>query len=256
MYDINLRNVKKGRGFFAIFFIFGIVFLAAPLFSLIEPFIERSKLSASTLSLPIKETNQEEDYDNSFFYSVDGVLYECSSSLIFVVPEEKRLVYYDPNDPSRCIVDGDFSYNAIPWFVFALPLIFILISVFNFIKINKRIKIIKELNQKGKLVKCIPYHLEDSGMAINNVPIKMPVIDYILPDGRNVILRGDPRHDGKVYDEDGLVDLIIDESNPRNYFIDFEINRLTGNTKSDYFQIPETETKTNIYDHNDINIFK
>ena len=89
MYDINLRNVKKGRGFFAIFFIFGIVFLAAPLFSLIEPFIERSKLSASTLSLPIKETNQEEDYDNSFFYSVDGVLYECSSSLIFVVPEEK-----------------------------------------------------------------------------------------------------------------------------------------------------------------------
>ena len=99
MYDINLRNVKKGRGFFAIFFIFGIVFLAAPLFLLIEPFIERSKLSASTLSLPIKETNQEENYDNSFFYSVDGVLYECSSSLNFVDPEEKRLVYYDPNDP-------------------------------------------------------------------------------------------------------------------------------------------------------------
>ena len=71
-----------------------------------------------------------------------------------------------------------------------------------------------------------------------------------------MILRGDPRHDGKVYDEDGLVDLIIDESNPRNYFIDFEINRLTGNTKSDYFQIPETETKTNIYDHDDINISK
>ena len=64
MYDINLRNVKKGRGFFAIFFIFGIVFLAVPLFSIIEPFIERSKLSASTLSLPIKETNQEENYDN------------------------------------------------------------------------------------------------------------------------------------------------------------------------------------------------
>lgn len=101
MYDINLRNVKRKR-FFAIFFIFGIVFLAVPLFLLIAPFIERSKLRASTLSLPIKETNQ-----------------------------------------------------------------------------------------KGKLVKCIPYYLEDSCMAINNVPIKIPVIDYILPDGRNVILHVD-----------------------------------------------------------------
>lgn len=123
---------------------------------------------------------------------------------------KKRLVYYDLDNPSRCIVDGDHSYNVIPWFAFVLPIIFIIISVFNFIKINRRTK----------------------------------------------ILFGDPRHDGRTYDADGLVDLIIDESNPNHYFIDFEINRLTGNTKSDYFQIPETETKTNIYDHNDINISK
>ena len=29
--------------------------------------------------------------------------------------------------------------------------------------------------------------------------------------------------------------LIIDESNPDNYYIDFEINRLTGNSSQDYY---------------------
>lgn len=33
-----------------------------------------------------------------------------------------------------------------------------------------------------------------------------------------------------------MVDLVIDESNSENYFIDFEINRLTGNFQSDYYK--------------------
>ena len=33
-----------------------------------------------------------------------------------------------------------------------------------------------------------------------------------------------------------MVDLLIDESNPDNYYIDFEINRLSGNLPQDYYQ--------------------
>ena len=32
-----------------------------------------------------------------------------------------------------------------------------------------------------------------------------------------------------------LRDLLIDENNPENYYIDFEINRLTGNKPEDYY---------------------
>lgn len=35
-----------------------------------------------------------------------------------------------------------------------------------------------------------------------------------------------------------MVDLVIDESNPSNYFIDFEINRLSGNQSTDYYNQP------------------
>ena len=96
-------------------------------------------------------------------------------------------------------------------------------------------KLIKELNKKGKLVKNLQYHLEDTGMSVNHVQIQRPVVEYTLPSGSVVTLYGDPRHDGKLYDADGMVDLVIDENNPNNYFIDFEINRLTGNLPTDYY---------------------
>lgn len=53
-----------------------------------------------------------------------------------------------------------------------------------------------------------------------------------------VKLKGDPRHDRKLIDTDGMVDLVIYESNPSNYFIDFEINRLSGNQSTDYYNQP------------------
>ena len=47
---------------------------------------------------------------------------------------------------------------------------------------------------------------------------------------------GDARYDRKTFDSDGMVDLLIDENNPENYFIDFEINRINGNLPQDYYQ--------------------
>ena len=46
----------------------------------------------------------------------------------------------------------------------------------------------------------------------------------------------------------GLVDLVIDENNPTNYFIDFDINRLGGNLPSDYYVEPKKEVEEKIED--------
>lgn len=73
-------------------------------------------------------------------------------------------------------------------------------------------------------------------MSVNNVKIKRPVIDYMLPTGTVITLTGDARHDRKHWDSDGMVDLLIDENNLDNYYIDFEINRITGNLPQDYYQ--------------------
>lgn len=171
MYDINLKNVEKGKSFFYSFLIVGLFFLVIVLYC----------------------TFFDESNDFDYFN-------------ILLLP---------------CLL--------------MIPLTAICVSIFNLQKINKRIKVINELNQKGKLVKGLKYHLEDTGMVDNGVHVERPVVYYTLPNDVTLILYGDPRHDGETMDSDGLVDLVIDENNPENYFIDFEINRLSGNLSQDYY---------------------
>ena len=44
-----------------------------------------------------------------------------------------------------------------------------------------------------------------------------------------------------------MVDLLIDESNTDNYYIDFEINRLSGNLPQDYYQGNQQNNLNDLY---------
>lgn len=242
MYDINLKNVKKGKKFFLIFFIIGILFFLIFGGIYIFNIIKLKNLDSETMSTRVHINSYTNDegtmmYSPVYYYSVNGIGYSCeSSSSSSVNPgTENKKVFYDSNNPSNCMSEFSKSNNNFILLFLFIPIIFIIISIYNFKKISKRIKIINELNQKGKLVKQLPYRLEETGMTVNNHPVMRPVIDYVLPSGV-VKLLGDPRHDGKLMDTDGLVDLVIDENNPDNYFIDFEINRLSGNLPGDFYQ--------------------
>lgn len=243
MYDIKLDNVKKGKKFFFIFFISGVAIAVIMIGILIGSTMNLNSLDATTMSTSVK-INQHIDSDGNtmyspvYHYNVNGEEYSCSSnSSSSIRPSESNaLVYYDSKKPSRCMTSYSKSSNKMLLIFLILPVIFIALGVVNINKVNKRIKIIKELNTKGKLVKNLPYRLENSNLKVNGVPIQLPVVDYILPSGVTITLRGDPRHDNKLADVDGMVDLVIDENNPENYFIDFEINRLTGNLQSDYYK--------------------
>jgi hypothetical protein len=92
-----------------------------------------------------------------------------------------------------------------------IPIILLGVSIFQIRKINKKIKALKELNMRGKLIKGLTYRLVDSHISINDVPLKVLVVDYTLPNGNKIELKGDSRFDRKLRDEDGLVDLLIDE---------------------------------------------
>lgn len=243
MYDIKVDNVKKGKKFFYVFLIVGILFLAIMLGVLIGNVTKLKSLDASTMSTSIDINQYISDegsdmYSPIYHYKVDGKEYTCSSnSSSSVRPSESNsLVYYDSKDPSRCMTEYSKSGNALLLVFLIIPLICIAVGAINIKKVNKRVQIIKDLNMKGRLVKNLTYRLENSNMSVNGVAIQLPVVDYTLPNGVTVTLRGDPRHDKKVCDADGMVDLVIDENNPENYFIDFEINRLTGNLQSDYYK--------------------
>lgn len=241
MYNIDVKNIKKGRNYSILFLVIGTLFLAIFGSLFVLSIVKLNELGSTVISKRVYVESYLDDegtrmYRPIYYYEVGGEEYGCSlDSPSSINPgTTNKTVYYDAEDPSNCMTED--SKPSI-WGIISMliPLLFIIFAIFNMRKINKRLKSIKELNRKGKLVKNLPYRLESSGVAINNIPVLCPVIDYILPSGSTVVLKGDPRYDRRTFDADGKVDLLIDESNPENYFIDFEINRISGNLPTDYY---------------------
>lgn len=252
MYDINTKNVKKGKTIYLVFFIIGVLFLLLLCEIQISHYRKLNSFDSITKATRIVIDAHEDDdgdilYSPIYYYEVNGVEYMCSSnSSSSIKPNtSNKDVYYNSQKPEDCMSEYTKKSSKFIFIAMLFPMVFIVLGLVNIIKINKRIKLIYELNQKGKLVKNLPYHLENTGMVINDVPIQRPVVEYTLASGSNITLHGDPRHDRKWTDEDGMVDLVIDESNPNNYFIDFEINRLSGNLPSDYYDEGQIQPENN-----------
>lgn len=245
MYDINTKNVKKGRTFFiliilAVLLTFGLVGMLG-----ISNVKKYNSLDYKTKAIRVDDnphTNSDNEtiYSPIFYYEVNGTEYKCESDgSSNVSPDHSNpVVYFDSKNPSRCMTSYAKNVNFIPLALLIGPLIITPLGLIKIHKINKKLKKIKYLNEHGKLVKNIPYTLEDTNVTIMNKVIKKPVINYVTQLGEVIKLEGDPRYDHKTSDADNMVDLVIDENDLTNYFIDFEINRLSGNLPSDYYQQP------------------
>ena len=244
MYDINTKNIRSHFSFYFMFFLAGSFFLVLMLFSLFRPKdnIPNGFEKVNEIKFIEVETVNGLEGVPTYYYDVNGREYRChyyNASL-----EKTSLndtVYYDIFNPNNCNVifekekkSDDISSLVIFLMFMLLPLSFMTIGGINIWKVFKRLSDVKYLNKHGKLVKNLPYRLENSGITVNNIRIKRPIICYILPSGNVVVLHGDPRFDRKLRDADGCVDLVIDENNPTKYFIDFEINRKSGNLSQDF----------------------
>lgn len=237
MYDISTKNIKKGFLSYSLVLVVGIIFLV--IFSGVW-FSEQTKfneLDSSVMSIGVKVSSHRNSegttmYTPTYYYEVDGIQYSCTASTSSSsYPSDKNVkVYYDSKEPAKCMSDYSKTSNNILAFFLIIPLFCIGIAIWNFIKIFKRLKSVKELNKTGKLVKNLSYRLEDTNIVINNRRILRPVVDYRLPSGGVITLYGDA---------DGCVDLVIDENNPDNYFIDYEINQLSGNLPQDFYNISQ-----------------
>ena len=255
MFDINTKNVKKGKKTFYMFFAVGAFFFFLIAGILVSNIVRLKSLDSTVLSTHVEVKSYIDDegstmYSPVYYYIVNGQSYSCGSNASSSTNPgtQNKTVYYDSTNPSNCMTEYSKTSNYIIAVFMFIPIIFIVVSVKQIKKVNNRIKAILELNKNGKLVKNLPYRLEDTGMRVNNVPLHVPVVDYTLPSGVTVPLFGDARYDKKYSDKDGMVDLLIDENNPDNYFIDFEINRLSGNLPGDYYQ---QNNQTKEYDEYD-----
>lgn len=241
MYDIKYDNLKKSFIGPAIVLIIGLTFLIIVISMNILEYYEMKSMDNSTLSTSYEsaiDNNSDSDsvmYRGYYKYYVNDKEYICKSNMSSNIPvNSNKKIYYQTSNPSNCLVDDDdfgVIFNVIFIIVAAIILtIGLILLIIKLKKINK----IKYLNNHGKLIKGIPYHMEETNISFNNRVLPKIVINVTL-NGRNYTLSGDPRYDNKIGDNDNLVDLLIDESDTNNYFIDFEINRISGNLPTDYY---------------------
>lgn len=242
MYDIN---VKKS-GLFVLFIIMGGLIGAIVSSFFINSFYSKaivsSEFDASTVSTNVYYKNEFDDEGKEikrlmYVYYVEGEEYVCSGWASNIDLSTKNdTVYYQSNNPSSCRIKPPLTIHIFFWVIMIVPLLFIIVPIWQSVKEDKRLKPLKILNQKGKLVKNIPYRVAPSEAMINGDPVPCPVVDYTLPNGSTIVLYGKPKFDFKLPEEDNFIDLVIDEENPTNYYMDYNINRILGNLPTDYYR--------------------
>ncbi len=241
MYDVNLYDMKKRKNRFLIIIIIlsllMILIWKTPYIHIINYLFYGSSTTPETVVLENQYDNLEEkDYTYSFSYK--GKHYSCySNTSANELDLKKRKLFFDSHRPNRCHIVKEIS-GFFP-FLFLLSIIFsffIILSIHSFISLRKKIKIISYLNQNGKLVKRIPYSLTPSQFMINGDTRFKPVVSYPLSNGLEVSLYGDAKHYSTYEYGENTIDMIIDENHPDIYYINFNINRLTGNLERDFYQ--------------------
>lgn len=235
MNRIDYTNVKKSRNIMLIFFIIGMLFLIIMGFAFLRGPIKKTFMDSKVVAIS-KDSGYHISYDDEdgetamykpiYTYEVNGNTYKCETLMSSSKSPSKddQYVYYDSANPSNCITDYEAKLEPLFFIVLLLPLIFIVLGLTQTRKYNKRIKKLKILETTGVLIKGLPYTMESTGLSVNDREILAPAVDYTLPTGEIIHLKGDGRHDHKYSDEDNLVDLLIDPADPTNYYIDFNIN--------------------------------
>ena len=249
MFYIDDKALKKGNKWPILLIVIGLLFVVAFCGVFFFELFKKNSMDGEVIAHvdPNGYVDDEGSYVYSpvYYYEVNGKEYTCRSSISSSkTPGTTGTVYYSTKDPSDCITD---YAGSVSWFLLiggALGALFLVVGV---IMLRKNLNVVKKakyLSKHGKLIKGIPYRMVDTNTIINNRRVQRIEINYTLPSGSTIILVGNPRYDFKTFDDDGLVDLLIDPNDPNNYFIDFEIN-YTGNVQVETYSVPNQQVYNN-----------
>lgn len=249
MFEIDYKNLDKGSKRPLIFVVIGIILIAVFLGLYIMGVIKKNNYDKSVKTNNINSNAFINDdgsvlYSPIYQYKVNDNTYECKTSVSSSKkPNKTGTVYYNSKDPNDCMTDYSYKNGNFLLIGAALGVIFTAIGIAMIHSHNKMIKKIKKLETSGKLIKGIPYKMEDTGTVIHNKSLQRIVVNLNMSDGTIHRFEGEPRYDYKNSDEDGLVDLLLDPNDLSNYYLDFEI-KYSGDVQVETYKPPvEDETK-------------
>lgn len=232
VYDIDTKKLKVSYISGIVSLVIGIViFIIISSYS-IPTFIKKNNLSEEVQATKIEWKTKEiepislEFYSADYTYQVNNNTYVCSSKYYGDTQQTKMTLYYDKNNPSECLTSFDIEISTIILFILVIPIVFLFAGSTTIISRRKKNKAIDHLVTYGTLIKRVPYQIYTTNKKVDGQVIKYFIVKYTFENGVKKLFKSDFFINPDC-DNYGLCDLLVDEKNLDNFYIDFEI-KTTG----------------------------
>ena len=180
-------------------------------------------------------------YKKVYYFSVGGKEYSCVDDIYSNSgnndSEDSMTLYYNRDYPDVCTtgVVNESNINlliSVPFFL--IPIVILMVF---FVRIKRKMKKIKKLSKCGKLVKNLKYLTIDLNVDKTELDSKAGV-NYKIRSAKNkgyiVVAKykinnqehtfySDKIYDKKLFKEYSTIDLLINENDVNDYFLDFNI---------------------------------
>lgn len=225
MYSID-NILKTNKLMYKIIFIFSLVFIL--FFSIIglKDIINVSSTYNRKVKSNISEYIPTDNnmYKKVYYFDADNRQFSCLDSVVINNKNnqiDKKTIYYNFEDPNVCTTNIIKKTNLIVYIFIILLCIPLLIGLIGMIKINKKLNKIKMLSKCGKLVKNLQYEVVEmkkkNGNILYKAKTKYKVKNQVL------ILYSESIYDKKLFKEYPTIDLLINENDVNDYYLDFNI---------------------------------
>lgn len=225
MYSID-NILKTNKLMYKIVFIVSLVFIL--LFSIIG--LKDIISVSSTYNRKVKSNISEfipidnNMYKKVYYFDTDNKQFSCLDSVVIHNKNgnaDKKTIYYNFEDPNVCTTSIIKKTNFIVYIFIILLCIPLLIGLIGMIKINKKINKIKMLSKCGKLVKNLQYELIEMKKKNGNILYKAKT-EYKFKK-QELILYSESIYEKSLFDKYSTIDLLINENDVSDYFLDFNI---------------------------------
>lgn len=225
MYSID-NILKTNKLMYKIIFIFSLAFIL--LFSIfaLKDIINVSSIYNRKVKSNISEYIPTDNnmYKKVYYFDADNRQFSCLDSVVINSKNnqiDKKTIYYNFEDPNVCTTNIIKKTNLIVYMFIISLCIPLLIGLIGMIKINKKINKIKMLSKCGKLVKNLQYEVVETKKRNGNILYKAKT-KYKFKN-QVLILYSESIYDKKLFKEYPTIDLLINENDVNDYYLDFNI---------------------------------
>ena len=225
MYNINYKKYHKELIIGFILLIVGILLTSLYMNYVFKGAFKKLFLDSEIDAIQIKENNKDDFYSPVYIFEVNNKKYFCEvENSSKVKPNSKEiLVFYDSNNPNNCVNEYETTPSIYSYIILFFPMFSISLGLFAIAFSLKDIKKLNHLERNGILIKNAIYKIEEVEIKKRKF-IKVIGVDYKLDNGEIIHLISDlPK---KKIDILGYIDLLIDENNLNNFYMDFNLKNI------------------------------